>query len=43
MVADVKLGICDGKGNDGKVRVDKVSVRMLNIINWRYMNIDDGL
>ncbi|XP_031250382.1 probable F-box protein At5g04010 [Pistacia vera] len=43
IVADMKLGICSRRGNGGKVRVEKVSVGMLSIVNWRYVNVDDGL
>ncbi|KDP35765.1 hypothetical protein JCGZ_10845 [Jatropha curcas] len=41
LVADLKLGFCGGGKRE--VRVDKVSVGILNIVNWRYVSIDDGL
>ncbi|XP_041024552.1 probable F-box protein At5g04010 [Juglans microcarpa x Juglans regia] len=46
MVADVKLGFCGRRSESGggrKVRAEKVSVGILSIVNWRYVNMDDGL
>ncbi|KAJ7976717.1 F-box protein [Quillaja saponaria] len=45
IVADLKLGLSDGKQNyrDGKVRVNKLSVGILSIVDWRYVSVEDGL
>ncbi|XP_054801557.1 probable F-box protein At5g04010 [Prosopis cineraria] len=43
VVADLKLGICSGKERDGKVRTKKVTVGILNIMDWRYVRVEDGL
>ncbi|KAL5810417.1 hypothetical protein ACOSQ4_026985 [Xanthoceras sorbifolium] len=44
IVADLKLRFCSKREiNDGKVRVDKVSVGILSIVNWRYVSVEDGL
>ncbi|XP_062115201.1 probable F-box protein At5g04010 [Humulus lupulus] len=37
IVADLKIGF----GGGG--RVEKVSVGMLNVVNWRYVSVEDGL
>ena len=42
VVADLKLAIFGGKG-EGRVRVGKVSLGILNAVDWRYVTIDDGL
>lgn len=45
LVADLRLGVCgaeDGRG--GKViRVGKVGMGVLSVVNWRYLKVDDGL
>ena len=44
VVADLKLGFCCRRESGvGKVKVDKVSVGILSIVNWRYVSVDDGL
>ncbi|XP_028761431.1 probable F-box protein At5g04010 [Neltuma alba] len=43
VVADLKLGLRGGKERDGRVRIKKVSVGILNIMNWRYVSLEDGL
>lgn len=43
IVADLKLGFCRMRESDGKIRVDKVSVGILSVVNWRYVSVDDGL
>ncbi|KAF7804049.1 putative F-box protein [Senna tora] len=48
VVADLKLGICRGKesdddDDDGRVRVKKVNVGILSIVDWRYVSLEDGL
>lgn len=40
VVADVKVGMCDG---GGKVRVEKVSMGILSVVDWRYVGVEDGL
>ncbi|TKY53407.1 F-box protein [Spatholobus suberectus] len=42
VVADLKVGMCEGKGGDG-VRVDEVSVGILSVVAWRYVSVEDGL
>lgn len=46
IVADLKVGFCTGResGIDGgKVRIEKVSLGILSILNWRYITLQDGL
>ncbi|KAJ6741743.1 F-BOX ONLY PROTEIN 48-RELATED [Salix viminalis] len=44
IVADLKLEFCsDQKDCGGKVRVDKVSVGILNVVDWRYVIVEDGI
>ncbi|KAL9411622.1 hypothetical protein AB3S75_045260 [Citrus x aurantiifolia] len=45
IVADLRLGFSSSNGfcEDEKVRVEKVCVGMLSIVNWRYVTVDDGL
>ncbi|KAK2651954.1 hypothetical protein Ddye_011810 [Dipteronia dyeriana] len=43
IVADLKLGFCRMRESYGKIRVDKVSVGILSVVNWRYVSVDDGL
>ncbi|XP_008240746.1 PREDICTED: probable F-box protein At5g04010 [Prunus mume] len=38
IVADLKLGFCDGRR-----KVKKVSVGILSVVNWRYVSVDDAL
>ncbi|KAK4272485.1 hypothetical protein QN277_021039 [Acacia crassicarpa] len=42
VVADLKLGICGGEERDGRVTVKKVSAGILNIMDWRYVSLEDG-
>ncbi|KAE8731208.1 putative inactive purple acid phosphatase 16-like [Hibiscus syriacus] len=39
IVADVKLGI----GGGADMKVEKVSVGLMRIVEWRYLSIEDGL
>ncbi|KAK7344969.1 hypothetical protein VNO77_15276 [Canavalia gladiata] len=41
VVADLKVGMFGG--SDGKVRVNKVSVGVLSVMDWRYVGVEDGL
>ncbi|OIV90452.1 hypothetical protein TanjilG_23168 [Lupinus angustifolius] len=41
--ADLKLQMCDGRESDGKVRVKKVNLGIMNVVNWRYVSVEDGL
>ncbi|KAJ4706300.1 F-box protein [Melia azedarach] len=45
IVADLKLGFCSRRESTGdqRARIKKVSVGILSIFNWRYVNVDDGL
>ncbi|GMN55457.1 hypothetical protein TIFTF001_024580 [Ficus carica] len=51
IVADLKMGfggrwesgVAGGGGGGGKVRVEKVSVGILSVVNWRYVTVEDGL
>ncbi|XP_045807873.1 probable F-box protein At5g04010 [Trifolium pratense] len=46
VVADMRVGMCGcGESDDGggKVRVGKISVGILNVDDWRYVGIEDGL
>ena len=43
IVADLKLVFYRRKDGGDKVRVDKVSVGILNIVNWRYVIVEDGI
>ncbi|KAH7511798.1 hypothetical protein FEM48_Zijuj12G0020800 [Ziziphus jujuba var. spinosa] len=47
IVADLKVGYCTRRGNSsgaaGKVRIEKVSLGILNVLNWRYVTLEDGL
>lgn len=43
IVADLKLEFCSEKDCGGKVRVDKVSVGILNVVDWRYVIVEDGI
>ncbi|EEF32293.1 probable F-box protein At5g04010 [Ricinus communis] len=46
VVADLKLRFSGDHGeseSDGKVKVDKVSVGILSIVNWRYVSLENGL
>lgn len=43
VVADMKVHMCGGKVSDGKVRVSKVSVGILSVVDWRYVGVEDGL
>ncbi|XP_061349664.1 probable F-box protein At5g04010 [Gastrolobium bilobum] len=44
VVADLKLGMCGCKGSDdGKVKVNKVNVGILSVVDWRYVGVEDGL
>ncbi|WJX17544.1 hypothetical protein P8452_07447 [Trifolium repens] len=46
VVADMRAGMCGcGESDDGggKVRVGKISVGILNVDDWRYVGIEDGL
>lgn len=46
VVADLKVGVCGGEESsdeNGKVRVDKVSVGILSVVDWRYIGVEDGL
>ncbi|XP_004514585.1 probable F-box protein At5g04010 [Cicer arietinum] len=44
VVADMKVGMCGGEESDGgKVRVEKVSIGILSVVEWRYVGIEDGL
>ncbi|CAK8571325.1 unnamed protein product [Lathyrus sativus] len=40
LVADMKVGMCD---SGGKVRVEKVSMGILSVVDWRYVGVEDGL
>ncbi|RDY04679.1 putative F-box protein, partial [Mucuna pruriens] len=42
VVADLTVRMCGGKGGDG-VRVDRVSVGILSVVDWRYVGVEDGL
>ena len=42
-VADLKVGMCSETGSDGKVSVNKVSVGILSVVDWRYVGVEDGL
>jgi hypothetical protein len=42
----MRVGMCGcGESDDGggKVRVGKISVGILNVDDWRYVGIEDGL
>ncbi|CAK7342700.1 unnamed protein product [Dovyalis caffra] len=43
MVADLKLVFCNRRDGGDKVRVDKVSLGILNVVNWRYVTVEDGI
>jgi hypothetical protein len=43
VVADMRVGMCGCGGESGKVRVGKISVGILNVDDWRYVGIEDGL
>ncbi|KAM7270121.1 hypothetical protein ACFE04_029335 [Oxalis oulophora] len=43
IVADLKLGLSKKRDENGRFKVEKVSVGMLSVVNWRYLTIDDGL
>lgn len=45
IVADLRLGFSSSNVfcEDEKVRIEKVCVGMLSIVNWRYVTVDDGL
>ncbi|CAL5207616.1 unnamed protein product [Lathyrus oleraceus] len=40
VVADMKVGMCD---SGGKVRVEKVRMGILSVVDWRYVGVEDGL
>ncbi|CAI8602093.1 unnamed protein product [Vicia faba] len=40
VVADMKVVMCDG---GGKVKVEKVSMGILSVVDWRYVGVEDGL
>lgn len=43
IVADLKLVFYRRKDGGDTVRVDKVSVGILNVVNWRYVIVEDGI
>jgi len=48
VMADMKVGMCgcrEIESDDGgrEVRVEKVSVGIMSVVDWRYVGIDDGL
>lgn len=46
IVTDVKVGFCSRRecmSNGGIVRIKKVSLGILSVVNWRYVSVDDGL
>lgn len=46
VVADMKVGMCGCRESDdggGEVRVGKVSVGIMSVVDWRYVGIDNGL
>lgn len=43
LVAEVGLELGWKGEGCGEVRVEKVSVGMMSIVNWRYVSVDDGL
>lgn len=42
IVADLKLGFCRGGGEE-EGRVERMSLGILSIVNWRYVSVEDGL
>lgn len=44
IVADLKMGLGPRReSSDGSVRVEKVNVGILSVVNWRYVTVEDGL
>ncbi|MED6123769.1 hypothetical protein PIB30_052478 [Stylosanthes scabra] len=45
VVADMNLGMirCRERRSNGKVKVNKVSVGILSVVDWRYIGVEDGL
>ncbi|XP_027364332.1 probable F-box protein At5g04010 [Abrus precatorius] len=43
VVADLKIGMCGSGEGSRKVRVEKVSVGILSVVDWRYVSVEDGL
>ncbi|KAL1362856.1 hypothetical protein HN51_011068 [Arachis hypogaea] len=44
VVADMNVGLmCGEKRSNGKVKVNKVSVGILSVVDWRYISVQDGL